>query len=388
MSLIIVTGVDPDFEERVREAAAGQPFDTVQSWETPADANASLDELIAQRPEVVVLGPELSENDAFAIAHRLDRTNPEISVLVIIEPGPGVWQQAMAAGVRGIVSPDADQAELSSQIDQALETARRQTGGGRADEPKRSRVITVISPKGGAGKTVMATNLAVGLAAVSPRDVALVDLDLQFGDITYALLLEPSHTMLDAVSALQDLDPTTLKVFLTGHGGGMYTLCAPDEPAAGEEISADDTTAIIDMLASEFRYVIIDTGAGLGEHTLAALERSTDVVLISDMDVPSVKNLRKAVDALDQLGMVGPERHFVLNRADSKVGLSRDDVATAAGMTIDLELPSSRHVPIALNEGQPLIMKNPRNTVARRIAEFAARFAGLTEREYARRTRR
>ena len=120
--------------------------------------------------------------------------------------------------------------------------------------------------------------------------------------------------------------------------------------------------------------MVIDTPAGLEEHTLAALECSTDIVLVSDMDVPSVRNLRKALDALDLLGMMSPARHFVLNRADSRVGLNKYDVAAAAGMDIDLEIPSSRYVPVSLNQGRPLVTSTPRSLVARRIAHLTDRF--------------
>jgi pilus assembly protein CpaE len=234
-------------------------------------------------------------------------------------------------------------------------------------------VITVVSPKGGSGKTIVSTNLAVGLASRSPGNVVLLDLDLQFGDVSFALGVTPQHTIADAVSALDDLDATTLKVFLTRHPSGLYALCAPDEPAAGDAIPASAITTVIGLIASQFGYVVIDTAAGLGEHTLTALDQSTDLVLLSDMDVPSVRNLRKALDALDMLGMRSPARHFVLNRADSRVGLTKAGIAAAAGTTVDVELPSSRDVPLSLNEGRPLLFDNPRSPVARQLAALVER---------------
>jgi pilus assembly protein CpaE len=204
-----------------------------------------------------------------------------------------------------------------------------------------------------------------------------MDLDLQFGDVSYALGVNPQHTISDAVSTLDDLDATTLKVFLTRHRSGLYVLCAPEEPAAGEMIAPTATTTVIGMLASQFGYVIIDTPGGLSEHTLAALDLSTDVILLADLDVPSVRGIRKAVDALDMLGMRTARRHFVLNRADSRVGLNKPDVFATAGMPIDLELPSSRHVPLSLNEGQPLLSDNPRSPTARRLAELVERIINV-----------
>lgn len=284
----------------------------------------------------------------------------------------------MAAGVRGLISLSADDVDLREQVERVLEVSvqRRPAATDQPAGPT-SRVITVISPKGGAGKTVVSTNLAVALAQVKPREVVLVDLDLQFGDAGYALMLNPQHTMTDALNTGSNIDAATLKVYLTPRDNELFVLCAPDEPAAGEEIPAESVGQILGLLASEFSYVIVDTGAGLSEHTLTALERSTDIIMIADMDVPSVRNLRKAVDALDLLGMTTQVRHFVLNRSDSKVGLSIDDIAAVAAMPIDVEIPSSRLVPISLNEGRPLIISQPRSPVGKRITQLAARFARI-----------
>jgi len=266
---------------------------------------------------------------------------------------------------------------LGALLGQALEAARSRTlaagNGHAAAQPAHGRVITVISPKGGSGKTVISTNLAVGLAARAPGRVVLLDLDLQFGDVPYALGLTPQHTIFDAVSAIDDLDATTLKVFLTRHQSGLYALCAPEDPAVGGLIPVAAVTTVIGLIASQFGYLVIDTPGGLSEHTLAALDLSTDVILVADMDLPSVRNLRKALDAFDMLGMRRAIRHLVLNRSDSRVGLTKSGIAAAAGLAIELEVPSSRHVPTSLNEARPLVTDNPRSPAARPLAELVER---------------
>jgi pilus assembly protein CpaE len=213
----------------------------------------------------------------------------------------------------------------------------------------------------------LSTNLAVGLASRNATGVALIDLDLKFGDAAYALMLAPQYTMLDAVSALPDLTSTQLKVYLTSHSSGLFTLCAPDEPAEGDGIRAVDTAEVIKLASSLFGYVVIDTGAGLDEHTLTAIELATDLIVVSDMDVPSVRNVRKALDTLDLLGLNDHRSIFVLNRANSRVGIKKEDVETAASPPIDLEIPSARAVPQSLNEGRPVILSNPRSPVSRKI---------------------
>ncbi len=379
MSLVIVVAADTAFEQRVGTLLSRRNGDVVQRWDGTLANAADVSALAERSPTAVILGPKLGKDNAFNLAAYFDRQYPAISVLVVAMPGPDTWQRALTTGTRALISPVGSDDELRAGLDRALKTgatrpeAAAATGRPAAVDAARARVITVISPKGGSGKTVVSTNLAVGLAARSPGNVVLLDLDLQFGDTAFALGVTPQHTIADAISVLEDLDVTTLKVFLTRHRSGLFVLCAPDEPAAGDGISAAAVTTVIGLIASQFSYVVIDTSSGLGEHTLTALDLSTDVVLLSDMDVPSVRNLRKALDVLDMLGMRVPSRHFVLNRADSRVGLTKSGIAAAAGTAIDLEIPSSRHVPLSLNEGKPLLLDNPRSPVARSLAELVER---------------
>jgi pilus assembly protein CpaE len=120
--------------------------------------------------------------------------------------------------------------------------------------------------------------------------------------------------------------------------------------------------------------VVVDTAAGLNEHTLAVVEQATDLLLVSTMDVSSIRGMRKELDLLDALGLTEPRRHLVLNRADSKVGLTVHDVETVLGMSVDLALPSTRSIPLALNQGVPLIESDPRAAATRQLEQLAARF--------------
>jgi pilus assembly protein CpaE len=203
---------------------------------------------------------------------------------------------------------------------------------------------------------VISSNLAVSIAEGTDREAVLVDLDLQFGDAATALLLTPTYSITDAANAARSgLDAAALKVFLSRHSpSDLYVLCAPDEPSAGEEVPVEDINAVLRVLHDEFRHVVIDTDPGLSEVTLSALELATDIVIVADLDVPSVRGTRKLLEALDTIGMRSATRHIVLNRADSRVGLTPEEVEKAIGASIDVELPSTRQVPISLNEGDPI----------------------------------
>ena len=219
----------------------------------------------------------------------------------------------------------------------------------------------------------LAVNLAVGLSQRAPGRVAIVDLDLMFGDVTNAMLLRPEHSIADAVDAGR-LDMTTLKVFLTPRGGSLFALCAPDLPALGEEVSEDVVVRVLELLKREFEYVAVDKAAGLTEITLATLEMTDELLLICDMSVSGVRGMRKVVDALRVLE-VDATTHFVVNRADSKVGLTLTDVEATVGTRIDAKIPSSRMVPRSMNEGTPLLESAPRAPVSRAIYDIVDVFA-------------
>jgi len=171
------------------------------------------------------------------------------------------------------------------------------------------------------------------------------------------------------------VDTIALKVFLTPHEAGLFALCAPEDPGEGDDIDPASTSEILTRLAAEFDFVVIDTGAGLTEHTLAALDVSTDAVLIADADVPSIRHMAKVVTALDGLQMTDMTRHFVLNRADARIGIRIGDVLDGVGLQIDVEIPTSREVAISLSRGEPIVLSNAKSSMAKKINELVGRLA-------------
>lgn len=372
MSDLILVGATKSQERSVTTALEETDI-SVRVWNGGVEDAAGAEELTRSRPATIVLGSDLGDA-MFDLAQAIEDLDPTVATIVITQSTNLILQKAMAAGVRGVLEPSARQSTIKTVLEQAVDAGRRLRGSHPELAAASSRrFITVVSAKGGAGKTVISSNLALRLAGASERDTVLVDLDLQFGDVATALLLTPTHSIIDAADAADEsLDAAALKVFLTRHPPtDLYVLAAPDEPAAGEALSLEKTGVVLDTLAAEFREVVVDTDPGLSETTLVALERSTDIVIVADLDVPSVRGTRKLIEALDLIGMSAPARYLVLNRADSKVGLSPSEVEDAVGMKIDMALPSTRHVPVSVNEGQPMVLSAPRSTFARRITEFA-----------------
>jgi pilus assembly protein CpaE len=379
MSAFLLVTPDTDFEAQVKRAFDGQ-VDVERWWEPKLPRlhpTQAVQAIAAQEPQVVVLGPGLPTPAALDLAAGFDLDHSEICVVLVAKAGPRLFEHALRSGVRDIIPLGADDAAVHEVLDRAEATAqRRQRASSQRvrTEAPRARVITVMSPKGGAGKTTIASNLAVRLAAAAPDRVALIDLDLQFGDAGSALGLGPQSTVADAARASDKLDSTTLKVFLEPRPGGLYLLAGPQFPAEADDIDAATVGHMIDILAGEFDFVVVDTASGLDEYVLAAADRSDDLVLVCTTDVPSVRGLRKALDAFDMLGMTSQRRHLVLNRADARVGLTPRDVESTLGVTFDAAIPSSRSVPISTNQGSPVTESEPRSMVAKALTQFADRF--------------
>lgn len=244
---------------------------------------------------------------------------------------------------------------------------------GATSPARRAKVIVVLSPKGGSGKTSIASNLAVALARLHPNRVVAVDLDVQFGDLESALSLTAERTLAQ-LARMNPIDATTLKLFLTPSEHGVYLLAGAHDPVEAEAIAPSNVAAVLPMLAQHFDYVLVDTPAGLDECTLAAIECATDLLLISTLDVSSIRSLRKALDALDRIG-VGAARTFVLNKADAKVGLGPSDAEEAVGLAITCQVPSSRELPLALNLGVPVVVSDRKAPVSKQLQQLAHVFA-------------
>jgi pilus assembly protein CpaE len=334
-------------------------------------------------PEVVFIGPEIDVQYALDYAYEFDLQRPDVSVIVVGTASADVLGEALHAGVRDVIDPLAGDDRILDAYKRAIEAASRARSRAAVDERSAEpggRVIAVVSPKGGSGKTTVSTNLAVGLAKAAPGQVAIVDLDLQFGDVATALQLMPEHSIADAAKVISTLDTMNLKVLLTHHALDLYALCAPDSPAEGERVSASQTAGILKLLQREFRYVVIDTAAGLGEHTLAALEASTDLVLICAMDVPGVRSFRTTLQTLDDIGMTTALRHVVLTRADSRVGLNVEDIERTIGRSIDITIPSTRAIPLSVNQGTPILQTDQRRTpVYQALQRLTGKFAELPD---------
>ena len=377
MARIALVTPNEEFVRRVRVIA--DRLDTKVVQVTPDDdhINVGVSTAVSSQPNVVVVGPDVAAGIAQEWSEQLDEGHPSITTIWVVEPVPSTWRRALRAGARDLIHPEATDTEIEAALSQALAIHDRRYSATEAIADVHQvpvtggRLIAVASPKGGSGKTMLSTNLAYGLSSEG-KSVVLVDLDLQFGDVASALHLRPEFSVMHGLKATGDA--TAVKAFLTAHPDGMYVLAAPTNPAEADNIDYDALAKLLDLLRDEFDYVVVDTGAGIDEATLTAVEHATDVAFVTSTDLAAIQALRKAVLVLDQLDLHDHRRWYLLNRADARVGLSQSDIEESTGLVIDLTIPSSRAVPTAMNQGLTVLEDDPRSSVGRAITQAVTMF--------------
>ncbi len=362
---------------------------------SPVESLASVQDLAGRAdggPLVLLLGPSFANTAGIGQVLPFLTDHPEVgAILVTDELSTELLQTALRSGVKDVLAAPVAADQLTAAVARVAETlgsaplARDQSSGaslslvssGVIGEPEidLGKVVTVFSTKGGAGKSVLAVNLAVVLARRSDKPVVLVDADLQFGDIAVMLGLAPQHTIVDAVGSLNRLDVGLLQQYLLKHEpSGLFILPAPLEPSFAEQITAQEIMQIVAILRTFCSFVIIDTPAYFNEVVLAIIEESDEILLMAGMDIPNIKNVKIGLQTLRLLNLSLEKVHLVLNRANSKVKLDVSEVEKSLQIKAESLIPSDVVVPQSVNKGTPVVLDSPKSGVAKAIEQLANMF--------------
>ena len=378
----LVASVVP-FEQSVRRLLTANGGPRMHRWPAQGETPGN------QHIGVAFIGPELDIEAMADRAEHINRVNPGIYLVLVSDPRPGLFERALRAGVRDVIAPSASDDAIIDALERGFDHAARwrassgSGGGATSEKKKEKRIFTVLSPKGGVGKTFCTTNIAMALNLHEPGKVAVIDLDLQFGDVAGAMHLSPEHTVADAARGMmnQEMNATNsmVKVFLTAHESGIYVMCSPEDPAEADEITYEQSIHITKALSGSFDYVVVDTCAGLDPHALSIAEISSDLIFVCSVDVSSVRSLRRELDSLDRLGMTHQARHLVLNRFDAPGGARPEDVEVAVGLEASVMIPADRNVLAAANQGVPITIADPKSAIARKFMSFSETLAEIEQ---------
>ena len=323
---------------------------------------------------LVVIGPRAGTEEALGFASALRMVRPAVGVILVRDQtSVELLNQALQSGIREVIQTG-DHAALAAACRRSRDVSWRilaATTTERTGPTVDGKIITVFTAKGGVGKTMLAINLGVALAQRGANQVCVVDLDLASGDIAISLLLDPVRSLADAGAMTGHIDTTGAASLLTPYRPGLEMLLAPVTPGDAEKIPPSLVGELLAVLRTMFDYVVVDTPPQLSEHVLTALDASAHHVLITTPDVPALKNLRVVLDVLDMLSYPAEIRSVVLNRAESKLRLSQEDVERVIRAPVAAQIPASRAVQISTNKGVPITLANPRHPVSKAITAFA-----------------
>jgi len=300
------------------------------------------------------------------------RELPSRPVVAMCEGSPnGFVRRVFEMGADDLLRLPGTADEVGFALQKAV--ARRQ-GAATSNGPDLAPLICILGPKGGTGKTLVSANLGVSLAQQGHR-VAAVDLDLQFGDLGLSLGLQPERTIFDLAKSAGSIDSEKVAAYLVRHESGLEVLLAPSRPDQAATVTVEFLREVYSALRVGHDFVIVDTPPGFTPEVIATIDNSTDLIIVGMLDSLSLKNTKLGLETLQLMGYNPARISIVLNRADSRVGITSEDVAAVLGRAPDLLLPSDREVPRALNEAVPIVTAKRGSGVARafvRLAELHA----------------
>jgi pilus assembly protein CpaE len=336
--------------------------------------------------DVLVVACGRDSQDAVRYIERAVAQQPDRPVIVLTGGSPnGFVREAFDAGADDIVTiPDGrdlnDLADVSAQLLFTLQktVARRRGATGAVRE--KGRLTVILGPKGGTGKTLTACNLGAALSARGQR-VVIVDLDLQFGDVGLALGIPPEKTIYDLVRSGGSLDADKVEAFLSPHASGVRILAAPSRPDHAGAVKVEFLHRLFAILRDEYDHVLVDTPPGFTPEVIGAIDDSTDVCLVGMLDAPSLKNSKLGLETLQRMGYDDSRVHLLLNRADSRVGVTQEDVTALLGAPPDVLVPSHRDITRSVNEGTPIVVSAPGSEASRAFFGLADRFMSPAEAE-------
>ncbi|MGE5473740.1 MAG: response regulator [Ignavibacteriales bacterium] len=328
------------------------------------------------KPDVILMDINMPVKDGIRATEEITVLSPDTNVIMISVQGEQEYlKKAMAAGARDFIVKPFQGDELIETVQRVYEIARKRKESKYTQaipEEIHSKVFSVFSTKGGVGKTTIATNLAVSLARMTRKKVALVDLDLQFGDVAVMLNVSLRSTISDLIKEFSLLDESNIEDYMVTHFSGIKVLSAPHKPEYAEYITPEHITKIVECLKSKFHYVVIDTSNIFNEVVLTALDLSDQILYISTLDLPTIKNIKSGLDIMESLHYSNSKINIVLNKASEQFGIKYKDFEDTLKYPIWSYIPEdSQTVITSANKGFPFVITRAETKVAKSIMTMA-----------------
>lgn len=324
-------------------------------------------------PDVILMDVNMPIKDGIKATEELSVTMPDVAVIIVSVQGEQEYlRKAMSAGARDFITKPFSGDDLINTIIKIydLEQKRKEKVKPSVKEEVKGKVITLFSTKGGVGKTTLATNIAV-LLAKEKNKVALLDLDLQFGNIGVFLNVPIKNSIVDLVKETSEFDCKLVEEYMTTHYSGVKLLLAPTKPEYAEFITSAHIEKIIKSLMENYHYIIIDTPSVLNEITLTVLDLSDKVLYVSALDLPTIKNTKDGLQIMESLNYSKEKLSVVVNRFNEQFGIRGKDFENTVNYPIWSSVPEDEQTVItSINKGFPYVLTRSETKVAKSIMEL------------------
>ncbi len=339
-------------------------------------------------PDVVLMDINMPDMDGIAATEAIRQKMPFVQVVILsVQGDQNYMRRAMLVGARDFLTKPPMPDELITAIRGAGKVAREEriktsqalsTPTGSAAPARvggvttQGKIIMVYSPKGGTGCTTLAVNLAIALHNEETR-AALVDANLQFGDVAVFLNEQGKNSIIDLAPRADELDPEVVENVMIKHAAsGIQVLAAPSRPENAEKVTADQFTKVLRYLRQMYAYVVVDTSPYLTDITLSVLDIADVVVLVTTQDIPSIKNGRLFLDLMLTLSIPVDKVSFIMNKFDKRIAITPEKVGENLKQEVVAVIPlDERTVIPAVNRGVPFMLDNKTQPAARGIYTLA-----------------
>ena len=388
IKLLIVDDIPETREHLSRLIGLEREIDVVG---TAGSGEEAIQQAMDLRPDVIVMDINMPGMDGIAASEIIAQRLPFSPIIMMSVHGEAEHlKRAMNAGAREFLVKPFSGDEFATSIKRVheRELARREQlhgaprGAGvpstvATENVEEHQVIAVFSPKGGAGRTTLATNLALALRQETNQRVALVDANLQFGDVGVLLNLNPKNrSVLDAVEGGEP-DRDIIESVIVDHSTGIRVLLAPPSPEGADLVTAAYLRKIVEMLKENHDWVVVDLPSGLNDHTLGVLDAADQILVVAALEITTIKNVRLFLEVADQLDYERSKVRLVINRSDASQGIRIGDVEASIRRPIDGTIVSDgRLAVLAVNRGVPFVVSHPESPLSRDVVKLARTLAG------------
>ena len=360
--------------------------DDIEVCGTAGDGKEAIDQAHKLRPDIILMDVNMPSMDGIQATELLAQELPTSPVIIMSVQGERDYlRRAMQAGAREFLIKPFSHDELVAAVRRVYQLEQKKTVSAPPQMatavpvpagPALGEVFLVISGKGGVGKTIVASNLAVSLANETNARVALVDLDLQFGDVGVMFNVDHPRTITDLVETVDAADAESINTVLADGPSGVRILLSPLSPELADLVTTDHIRTLMRELRKMFDYIVVDGSSHLAESTLEVIEMASKIVLVTSLTIPSIKTAKLSLKVLDSLDIEFEDILLVVNRVDSHGDFNREAIESNLRTKVAVQIPHDpQAVGVSVTRGVPFVQLQPEAEISRSIRELVGQLA-------------